>query len=131
MRPGSLALRLDDAALAVRAKAEDTAAFTALSLRCARYSAGVAFQLLGDDGEVDDIVQETFVDAREGLAGLEEPGAVRRWLVVIAIRRVRRLLGRRRIRGWCARQIAEISPRVSDPRATRSADEPYDAPAPL
>ena len=56
MRPGSLALRLDDAALAARAKAEDTAAFTALYLRYARYIAGVAFQLLGDDGEVDDIV---------------------------------------------------------------------------
>jgi RNA polymerase sigma-70 factor (ECF subfamily) len=127
MRPGLVALRLDDAALAVRAKGEDTAAFTALYLRYARYIAGVAFQLLGDDGEVDDIVQETFVDAREGLAGLAEPAAVRRWLVVIAIRRVRRLLGRRQIRRWCARQIAEISPRVSDPREAGSVDELYDA----
>jgi RNA polymerase sigma-70 factor (ECF subfamily) len=120
-------LALDDTALALRAKTDDTAAFTALYLRYARYIAGVAFQLLGDDGEVDDIVQETFVDAREGLAELEEPAAIRRWLVVIAIRRVRRLLGRRRIRRWYTRQIAELSPTASDPRESGSIDELYDA----
>jgi RNA polymerase sigma-70 factor (ECF subfamily) len=127
LRPGSLALALDDTALAARAKSDDTAAFTALYLRYARYIAGVAFQLLGDDAEVDDIVQETFVDAREGLSGLEEPAAIRRWLVVIAIRRVRRLLGRRRIRRWYARRVAEVTPRASDPREVSSVEELYDA----
>ena len=123
----TVALSLDDAALVERARADDEAAFTTIYLRYARYVAGVVYQLLGDDGEVDDVVQETFVDARDGLADLEEPAAVRRWLVVIAIRRVHRMLGRRKVRRWFARRIAEVAPRASDPREARALEELYDA----
>ena len=41
--------------------------FEALYAKHARYIAGVVHRLMGDDGELDDIVQETFVDAIEGL----------------------------------------------------------------
>jgi RNA polymerase sigma-70 factor (ECF subfamily) len=118
---------IDDATLVERARADDEAAFTTIYLRYARYVAGVAYQLLGDDGEVDDVVQETFVAAREGLAELEEPAAVKRWLVVIAIRRVHRLVARRKVRRWFARKMSELSPRASDPREARSLEELYDA----
>ena len=126
-RHASLALSLDDATLVARALDDDQAAFTAIYLRHARYVAGVAYQLLGDDGDVDDVVQETFVDARQGLADLEDPTAIRRWLVVIAIRRVNRTLARRRVRRWFTREVAELSPRASDPREACSAEELYDA----
>jgi RNA polymerase sigma-70 factor (ECF subfamily) len=127
LRHGSLALQLDDAALVERARGDDEAAFTAIYHRYARYVAGVAYQLLGDDGEVDDVVQETFVDARSGLGDLAEPAAIKRWLVVIAIRRVHRLLARRKVRRWFARKMSEVSPRASDPREAGSIEELYDA----
>ena len=125
----------DDSALLERLRADDETAFTELYLRYARYVAGVVYSLLGDDADLDDVVQETFVDAQAGLADIEEPAAVRRWLVVIAIRRVHRLLSRRRLRRWYTGKLAELSPRASDPRDGRRAEDLYDAldriPAPM
>jgi RNA polymerase sigma-70 factor (ECF subfamily) len=117
----------DESALLERLRADDETAFTELYLRYARYVAGVVFSLLGDDAELDDVVQETFVDAQAGLADLEDPAAIRRWLVVIAIRRVHRLLARRRLRRWYTWKLAELSPRSSDPREGRRAEDLYDA----
>jgi RNA polymerase sigma-70 factor (ECF subfamily) len=125
--PGPLALTLDDAALVERARSDDEGAFTALYHRYAHYLAGVVYQLIGDDADVDDIVQESFVDAKAGLVAIEEPAAVRRWLVVIAIRRVQRALVRRRVRRWYTRRAAELSPRASDPRDAGAVEELYDA----
>ena len=131
MPPSRIAIwasEADEATLLERVRAADDAtAFTELYLRHARYIAGVVYSLLGDDAELDDVVQETFVDAQAGLAGLEEPAAMRRWLVVIAIRRVHRLLGRRRVRRWITAKLAEIAPRASDPRDGRRAEDLYDA----
>jgi RNA polymerase sigma-70 factor, ECF subfamily len=93
----------------------------------ARYVAGVVYRIMGSDPEVDDIVQDTFIDALEGLEGLEDPGAVRAWLVTVAVRRTRRTLGRRRRRASFLFGIAFASPRASDPRDRRAADELYDA----
>jgi RNA polymerase sigma-70 factor (ECF subfamily) len=127
LRTGPIALPLDDAALVELARRDDEAAFAALYRRYARYLGGVVFQLIGDDAEVDDVLQETFVDAKDGLLAIEDPAAVRRWLVVIAIRRVHRLLLRRRVRRWYTRRFAETAPRASDPRDAGSAEELYDA----
>jgi RNA polymerase sigma-70 factor (ECF subfamily) len=123
----NLALTLDDAALVARARTDDGAAFTALYRRHARYVAGVVYQLLGNDAELDDVLQETFLDAKNGLTEIEDGAAVRRWLVVIAIRRAHRLLARRRIRRFYASKVAEVSPRASDPRDARAADDLYEA----
>ena len=68
-----LAHPCDESALLERLRADDETAFTELYLRYARYVAGVVFSLLGDDGELDDVVQETFVDAQAGLADIEIP----------------------------------------------------------
>ena len=130
MPPSRIAVwasEVDEATLLERVRADDETAFTELYLRHARYIAGVVYSLLGDDAELDDVVQETFVDAQAGLAALEEPAAMRRWLVVIAIRRVHRLLGRRRVRRWITAKLAEIAPRASDPRDGRRAEDLYDA----
>jgi RNA polymerase sigma-70 factor (ECF subfamily) len=122
----SLALPTDDAALVARARSDDHAAFAALYRRHARYVAGVVYQLLGRDAEIDDVVQETFVDAKNGLLEIEDGAAVRRWLVVIAIRRAHRLLARRRIRRFTLAKVAEVCPRASDPRDAHSVEELYD-----
>jgi RNA polymerase sigma-70 factor, ECF subfamily len=93
------ALRLvseEDADLVARASRGDERAFAQLYRRYAKYVAGVVFRLMGDEGELDDIVQETFVDANAGLRSLRDPGGVRSWLVTIAVRKVARRLERRR-----------------------------------
>jgi RNA polymerase sigma-70 factor (ECF subfamily) len=62
------------------------------------YVATVGFRLLGDDAELDDLVQEVFIEANRGLSQLRDPGAVRGWLARICVRRSVRRLRRRRIR---------------------------------
>ena len=108
-------------------QSDDDAAFGELYARHAGYVARVVFRLMGDDAEVDDIVQDTFIAAADGIAAVHEPGSIRRWLVVIAVRRVRRTLARRRIRRWFGLQMAEMGPRASDPEDRRLVDELYDA----
>lgn len=95
----------------------------------ARYIAGVVHRVLGGarDEAVDDIVQETFVDAFEGIAKIADPNAARAWLVTVAVRRARKVLARRRRRAWFAFLAKDYAPRASDPRDRAPADELYDA----
>lgn len=100
----------------------------ALYDRHARYIAGVVHRILGGrDGEVDDIVQETFIDAIEGIARLEDPLAARAWLVSVAVRRTHRFLARRRRRALFAFWTDQVAARASDPRDRQPVDELYDA----
>lgn len=105
----------DDAALVARAAAGDERAFTAIYRRHARYVAGVAFRLFGDDAEVDDVVQETFVSASAGLGQLAEGGALRAWLVTIAVRKVARRLARRQRQRWLRTFLGREAPSSSAP----------------
>ena len=122
-RPEALG-RAGTAASAGRVEGAD---FEALYAKHARYIAGVVHRLMGDDGELDDIVQETFVDAIEGLARLEDPSATRAGLVTVAVRRTRRVLARRRRRMMFAFWSADFAPRSSDPRDRAAVDDLYDA----
>ncbi len=101
--------------------------FEATYAKHARYIAGVVHRLMGDDGELDDIVQETFVDAIEGLKRLVDPLAVRAWLVTVAVRRTRRVLARRRRRMMFAFWTVDFAARASDPRDRAAVDDLYDA----
>ena len=121
VRPPSLV------AAAEAATAVEIPDFDTVYAKHARYVAGVVHRLMGDDGELDDIVQETFVDAIDGLARLHDPGAVRAWLVTVAVRRTRRVLARRRRRAMFAFWAADFGPRASDPRDRQAVDELYDA----
>ncbi len=123
----SAVLPPDDALLVVRAQRAEDGAFAELYERHARYVAGVVFRLMGDDYDLDDVVQETFVAAAHAISRLSDPNAVRPWLVAIAVRRARRQLSRRRRRWLLARLVAEVSPRASDPAERGSVDELYDA----
>ena len=70
----------------------DLSDFDAVFRRFAPYVATVARRLMGDDSEVDDIVQDVFIEAHHGLAKIREPLAVRGWLGRICVRRcVRRI----------------------------------------
>jgi len=112
--------------VALSAESPELASFEALYAKHARYIAGVVHRLMGDDGELDDIVQETFVDAIEGLARLHDRSAVRAWLVTVAVRRTRRVLARRRRRMMFAFWSTDFGPRSSDPRDRAAVDDLYD-----
>jgi RNA polymerase sigma-70 factor (ECF subfamily) len=64
----------------------------------APYVAAIAVRIMGRDGELDDLVQDTFVNALRGLRGLREPLAIKGWLAKIAVRLATRRLRARRIR---------------------------------
>jgi RNA polymerase sigma-70 factor (ECF subfamily) len=111
---------VDDASLVERVRQQDEAAFDVLYLRYARYLAGVVFRLLGADDEIDDVLQESFVDAVEGIDGLEDASRLRWWLVTIAVRRVSRVLSSRRRRRNIASGFALVAPKNHPAAADRS-----------
>ncbi|MEM7157308.1 MAG: RNA polymerase sigma factor [Myxococcota bacterium] len=116
-----------DEVLVERVIRGDTQAFRMLYGRHSRYVAGVVFRLMGNDAELEDIVQDTFVRANERLDSLRDRGQVRSWLVTIAVRLAQSKMTRRRRRSWLRRQIMPAAPTVSDPRDRAPADELYSA----
>lgn len=118
-------LRLGAGARDGATAAED--AFAVLYERHARVVASVVYRLLGSDGEVDDVVQETFLDAAAELGALKDGQAVRSWLITVAVRRVHRLLRKRRRRAFLFSCFVQFSARTSDPRDRQAVDDLYDA----
>src|SRR5262245_50054060 len=122
-----VALEKVDSGLVERIRRGDEQAFAFLYRRHAGYVAGVAYRLIGDDQELDDIVQETFLEAARGLDSLEDPARVRRWLVTIAVRRVQRRLGMRSRRRLLERALTALAPLASDPRHADRVAQLYQA----
>lgn len=117
----------DDATLVERAQGGDDGAFATLFRLHAGYIAGVAFRLLGDNADVDDVVQETFVAACRALGTIHTPDKVRGYLVTIAVRNVRRRLRRRSARRLFLREYARTAATRSDPEGRREVDALYQA----
>jgi len=66
-----------------------------------RHSAAVAsigFRILGSRAEAEDLVQDVFLRARRWLDRIDEPAALRGWLMVVAVREARHRLRVRRLR---------------------------------
>ena len=76
----------------------DTDAFDALYVRYAPYVAAIGTRLLGQCDEVDDLVQDVFVEVLRGLGQLREPAAFKGWLAQITIRGATRRLRKRKLR---------------------------------
>jgi RNA polymerase sigma-70 factor (ECF subfamily) len=106
----------NDAELVERIRNKDEKAFKALYQRYARYIAGVVYRLLGVDEALDDMVQETFIDAADGIAKLREPEKVRSWLATIAVRHTKRYLARKIRRRQVREEVKRAEPRTDDPR---------------
>ena len=70
--------------------------FTAVVRVFRPYVAAVVMRMVGRDDDVDDIVQDTFLRALDGLQRLEDPGKTRWYLASIAVRLTLRKLKRRR-----------------------------------
>ena len=83
--------------------------FDALYRRYAPYVAAIAARILGRDHELDDLVQDAFVNALRGLRDLREPGAIKGWLAKITVR-----LATRRLRQLRLRRALHLSREVAD-----------------
>lgn len=97
-----------DAVLVERVIQGDDRAFSTLYGRHARYIAGVIYGVVGNDEELEDLVQEVFATASANLKGLREPAYFRTWLVKISIRHARRRAARRKrqrlLHFWASRE---------------------------
>jgi RNA polymerase sigma-70 factor, ECF subfamily len=86
-----------DAALVVAARAGEDWAREALFRRHAHMVSGMAFRLLGRDDDVDDLVQDSFVEALRSLDRLQAPQAFASWLASIVVRTSSKVIRRRRL----------------------------------
>jgi RNA polymerase sigma-70 factor, ECF subfamily len=86
-----------DAQIVARAVEGDRWGREMLYRRHAAYLLAIAARLLGNRGEGEEVVQDTFVTAFEQLRQLREPAAVRGWLAQITVSLVRRKLRRGRL----------------------------------
>jgi RNA polymerase sigma-70 factor, ECF subfamily len=110
-----------DAELVRRARDGNEWATEAIYRRHVRRVASVAQRFLRDDGEVDDVVQETFMIAFEQLAKLADPAALGGWLAQIAVSRVhRRFRWRKWTRLWSG---AELEASLHDQASSEASPE--------
>ena len=86
-----------DATLVVAARSGDRGAQETLFRRHARMANGLAFRLLGQRDDVDDVVQDAYVIAFDKLASLRDPQAFAAFLCGIVVNRARRVVRRRRL----------------------------------
>ncbi len=111
-------LSISDEALVERFLGGDELAATALFKRHSSYVAGVVYRILGQDADLDDIVQEAFVEGFRRMSTLQDRTKVRAYLVTIAVRRIHRRLGWRYRWREAASKLFDVAPRVSDPSET-------------
>lgn len=64
----------------------------------ARYVGAIALRILGRAEEVEDVVQDVFLDAHKSLGTLRDPDALKGWLATLTVRKSMRVLKRRRVR---------------------------------
>ncbi len=86
--------------------------------RYCRYVAAIVLRLAGRGTEVDDLVQDVFVESAAGITGLREPEAIKGWLATIAVRTVRHRLRVRRTWRFLgldrdAGEMVLVDPRIS------------------
>lgn len=90
--------KVDDTLLVSRIKKGDHWAMEALYLRYVHKITGISAKLLRHSADIEDVVQDTFIQAFRDMAQLKEPRFVKRWLVSIAIHRIHRRFRRRKIK---------------------------------
>jgi len=78
-------------ALSCSSCVEQAAAASAFRLH-RHYVAATAYRVLRQRDDVDDVVQEVFLDAIRGLAKLRDRDSVRAWLTVVTLRLARKKL---------------------------------------
>lgn len=62
----------------------------------APYVAAIGLRMLGRPDEVDDLIQDVFIEAQRGFHTIRDPDGVKRWLGRVTVRVAHRRLQRRR-----------------------------------
>ena len=103
-----------DAILVARATDGDVPAFEVLVRRHAPLMRALATRLLGSDAESDDVVQDVFIQSWSQLDRLNDPSAVRPWLMRMvsnrSIERIRKRKDHVNVDDWDAPVAASQSP---------------------
>ena len=86
----------EDRDLVQRALAGETGAFDGLVRKYNRMAGAIAFAIVGEWATADDVVQESFITAYRGLAGLRDQGKFKVWLAGIVRSRAIDAIRRRR-----------------------------------
>jgi RNA polymerase sigma-70 factor (ECF subfamily) len=58
---------------------------------------GLAYRVMGREDDIEDIVQDAFVEGFERLSKLEDPDAFASWIATIVVRQAHRRIRRRRL----------------------------------
>ncbi len=85
-----------DAELVELVRGGDRRAFERLYHRHARRIAGLVYRLYGRDGDLDEVVQDVFVAAYDGIDRLRDPSKFGGWLSSIAVHHVRQRIAKKR-----------------------------------
>ena len=94
---------------------ERNPALADLFRRYAPYVATIGSRLLGrDDDELDDLVQDVFIEAYRGIHQLRSAAAVKGWLARITVRRATRRLRRLRLRAFFSLETLPDRAAVAD-----------------
>ena len=86
--------------------------------RYGRYVAAVILRLDGRTAELEDLMQDVFLEAARGIGRLREPAAVKGWLATIAVRTVRSRLRMRRARRFFGMDASAGYENLVDPGAS-------------
>ena len=86
--------------------------------RYAPYVAALVLKLIGRPGDVDDVVQDVFIQAHRGLGNLRSAEAVRPWLRRITVRRAQRWLRKRWVLRWFRESGLDATAELVDPTAS-------------
>src|SRR5262245_26080309 len=95
--------------------------FDSVFRRYSPYVASIGLRLLGRDHELDDLVQDVFLEAHRGLRQIRDAGAIKGWLARICVRRAVRRLRRRRLRAFLSLDTLEHDAHLIAPGASPEA----------
>lgn len=83
-----------------------------------RYVGYIALRILGRPDEVEDLVQEVFLDAHQGIGTLRDPGALKGFLATLTVRKASRALKRRKVRRFFGFDEGFDYTQIADRRAS-------------
>lgn len=92
----SMELEATDAELVRRARAGELSAFDALTTRYERHVYTLALRIVQNPHDAEDVTQQAFLSALEGLAGFREQASFATWLSRIATYAALKILRKRR-----------------------------------
>jgi RNA polymerase sigma-70 factor (ECF subfamily) len=84
----------------------------------APYVAALVLKLIGRPADVDDVVQDVFIQAHRGLGSLRSAEALRPWLRRITVRRAQRWLRKRWVLRWFRESELDATAELVDPTAS-------------